>query len=260
MKRSLVYLAVLSFLFVLIPVSEARTGEIARNYDFNTSVRLSRIMDRQFVFTFTSSGCPHCQTFKDNILSDPEVKEMLDDHFVLSLVSVDSSFKLKLPEKGEVTNLELAGGLGIRGTPTTLIFYPPNPGLFDRGITKMPGSPRKPEQMVDLLQRIVTESFKEEEETDGEENEKEKIFNYRPPIKRITGEEFDFLRQSPVELPVVTEKVDLASLPEAKELVIHLPSPGAEQYAEKVLKETEVKKTYLVVEDPADQGQAGSSS
>ncbi|MFB6214754.1 MAG: thioredoxin family protein, partial [Candidatus Bipolaricaulia bacterium] len=143
MKRHIITVLVLLLLVSVFLVSGAGAENIADNYSFEKALELSRILDRQLVFSFVSATCHRCKEFKKNILSDPGVREILNNHFVLSLVSIDETFKIELPGRGEVTNTQLASGLGVKGTPTTYVFYPPDPILIQegKGITKFPGNP-----------------------------------------------------------------------------------------------------------------------
>ncbi len=245
MKKYIISVLVLLLLTTAFLASGEQTEQIADNYPFEEALKLSRILDRQLVFSFVSAECPHCQEFKAEILSDPEVRKTLNNHFVLSLVTVDETFKIELPGQGEVTNMQLASGLDVKGTPTTYVFYPPDPDLLREGgaITKFPGSPPEPESMMDFLERIVTESFKEEEK-----KAEPTYYNYRPKIKEISKKDFDILRETSIDIPVVTEKLSMTSLPEGRELILNFSGDSRREYSERITSETEVKKVYLVGE------------
>ena len=252
MRKYLIPLLVIVILAASISVSAEEKKTIASNYPFETGLKLSRILDRQFVFTFVSPGCPHCQDYKEKILSDPEVKDKLRKHFVLSLLTVvsDREYKTELPEYGDITHKELAAGLKIRGTPTTFVFYPPNPGLFEegRGITKFagadpnPGTPPSPEEMVRALEILATESFKKDEK----KPEDSSYYNYKPPVKSIKREDLNLLKEVSYEIPIITEKVELSTLPKAQELVVDLSDESSRAYAEKIISETDIKKVFIV--------------
>lgn len=224
-------------------VSGEQTGKIADNYPFETALELSRILDRQFIFSFVQDGCPNCERFKDNFLADPGIREVLNRHFVLSLVTTEETFKIDLPEHGEVTNMQLVSGLDVKVTPTTFIFYPPDPGLLKEGnaITRFSNNPPDPESLVELLERIATESFKEEEK-----EEDPTYYNYRPAVKEIGEKDFNFLKETLVEIPVLTEKVGLASIPDARELVVNFSGGSVKEYSRNIISETDVDKVYLV--------------
>jgi len=221
----------------------ARSDGLANNYGFEKSLRLARILDRQIVFSFTSSGCPHCQDFKDNILSNQTVKNILSDHFILSLISIDSSFEIELPEQGKVTNVELASSLGVEGTPTTYFFYPPDPGLSGNGIVRIPGSVPSPKDMVNMMERVLSESFKEDEARKGVS------YNYKNPVKDISKSDFEFLRENE-SLPVVSERVEPSTFSGEKEIIVNFASgEEGESYANRLLEKTSVNKVYLVSEE-----------
>lgn len=222
--------------------------EVADNYPFETALELSRILDRQFIFSFIQEGCPLCRKFKNNFLADPGLREVLDRHFVLSLVSIDGLFNIELPGKGEVTNEQLVVGLEVRRTPTTFIFYPPDPGLLkkENAITRFPILPPDPATMIDSLERVATESFKEKEKEGGEKGEGSAYYNYNPAIKEISEKDFNFLQESSVEIPVLTEKVELSSLPDGRELIVNFSGDSLKKYSQNIISETAVEKVYLV--------------
>jgi len=249
-KRYIVPVLVFALLLVsssALNVAVAQSVDLADNYSFATGLELSRVLDRQFIFSFMSSGCSHCQTFKEEILSAPDVKEIIGRHFILSLVTVDESFKIKLPEQGEATNLQLASQLGVEGTPTTFIFYPPNPELLkdDRVIGGFAGPAPNPEAMADFLEKVVKEEL---EETKGDESSQgsSDYYNYRPSVKTLTKEDFGLLKESEVSIPIVSEKVELSDLPESPEIILDIADNSVEDYAGSIVTETEVKKVFLV--------------
>ncbi len=248
MKRYINLFLIFGLLIAFSLSANVYGAEIAQNYQFDTAVRLARVLDRQFVFSFVSASCPHCQDFKEEILSAPKVKKELSQHYILSLVSVDETFELTLPERGKVTNMQLASGLGLQATPTTFVFYPPDPGLKNRGITKFQGNPPSPEAMVDFLTRIGTEAFKEEE---GQKDEEEGsgFYNYKEEIKALSPEDYSFLKSAAFDIPVIEERVSLSSIPEVPEIVLDLPEASGRDFAGKVLSNTEVKKVFIVEEE-----------
>jgi len=248
MKRYLIPILALIIITGTFSASGDQAKAIADNYQFDTALELSRILDRQFVFSFVSASCSHCQIYKDEVLSDPGVRKVLNNHFVLSFVTVDETFEINLPSYGKVTNMQLASGLGIEGTPTTYIFYPPNPELLQegRGITSFPGTPPEPQSMVDLLERIATESFKDEEGDESAESDATSYYNYRPAVKKITNEDYQLLQENSIEIPTLTSKVELSSLPEANELIVNLSGDSVEEYAEKLVSSSGVHKVFIV--------------
>ncbi len=253
MKRYVSLLLTLGFLLSLLSLTTAGSAEVAQNYQFETALKLAKILDRQFVFVFVQPGCPHCQEFKEEFLSKPEIKSLLEQHFVLSLVNTDKTFTIDLPVQGEVTNRELASGLGVRVTPTTFIFYPPDPGLLREGggITKFKSIPLSPEDMENLLIKVTTESFGEEEQSqDGEDSDEDKVtfYNYKNPIKVLEPGEFEFLRGTSFGIPVVESKVELSSLPSAPEVIIGPSADIGKDYLKDILGEAGIKKVYLVEE------------
>ncbi|MBS3786734.1 thioredoxin fold domain-containing protein [Candidatus Bipolaricaulota bacterium] len=219
-----------------------QTENIADNYSFEKALDLSRILDRQLVFSFVSASCHLCQEFEDDILSNPEVRKLLNNHFVLSLVTVDETFKVELPERGEVTNIQLASGLGVKGTPTTFIFYPPDPGLLkeENAITGF-NKPPDTEYMIDLLERVVTETFREKGNKEGPT-----YYNYNPTIKEIGKKDFNILKETSIDIPVINKKLSATSLPEDRELILNFSGDSLKDYSQNIISETDIEKVYLV--------------
>ncbi len=268
------FVSIALFLFSLAPTTVDGAESLPLNYDLTTAVKLSKILDRHLMFTFVSSGCSHCTTFKEDVVSAPSVKEILNDHFVFSLVSFDESFTVTLPEKGEISNLQLASALGVRGTPATYFFYPPDPGLAGRGILSVPGvlsceyvpyysdaadqllnlsefcssdeaAKKSYEENVGItlwaLKQIGTLSPKGE----GEDNE---FLNYQDPKKNISPEELQLLVNNTFPLPIVESVEGVKELEDPKEVI--LDSTGedksGEEVADAILADTDVRKVFIV--------------
>ncbi|MFP4630980.1 MAG: thioredoxin family protein [Candidatus Acetothermia bacterium] len=241
MRRGAV--VVLLWLVLVLVAFGVQGSNVAENYQFEVGLKLSKILDRQMVFSFTASGCPHCQDFKEEVLSDPSVKEFLGKHFVFSLISLDSTFDLELPEKGTITNMELASSLGVEYTPTTYVFYPPDPGLEGNDVVKIPGAVSGPEKMINLLERVLSEA----KEGEGEGVAGNRPYNYRNAVKEITEDDFVFLREKyQGEIPVIPERVDPSELTDVKEVLLSFYPEDLEGYTDAILSETQVEKIYVL--------------
>lgn len=242
--RKSILIAVLLSLILVYPAFGNESADIASNYQFETAIRLSRIVDRQLVFSFVQESCLACQEFKKQILSNTSVKNLLDKHFVLSLIPIDRTFELELPEIGTISNKELAGSLGVEYTPMTYVFYPPEPGLEDNGIVDIPFSKDlNTEKMVGLLNRVSTEAFKKE----GAEGVGTEHYNYKTPIKYISKKDLIFIQENMKDdLKVVRKRKKPSEFPQEAELVLNFPLDEPETYAGKVLSKTSIKKVYIV--------------
>lgn len=281
MKRSLA--TILMLLVVLFCVNlAASTATLPRNYDLSTAIQLSRLLDRQLIFTFVSLNCSYCNLFKEEIVSAPEVRKFINDHYVFSLVSFDSSSMIKLPEKGEVSNYQLASSLGVNGTPTTFIFYPPDPGLSGRGIIGLPGVldckyvPQYTDQMNEFLRlpdycdSASQEGNKEKRvgimswalkrvalRGPGDEEEGDTYYNYRRQKKDITRKDFEFLKEHSVDIPVLSGLQDARDLQGQKEAIVVTESnQDGVKVADQILSSTDLRKVYVVkpAEDSDNSG------
>lgn len=266
--------------FAVLGVDVCAEKTLPRNYDLTAAVKLSRILDRQLMFSFVTSDCPHCQTFKEDVLSNPAVKNVLHEHFVFSLISLDKLSKFTLPEKGEISNYQFASGLGVGGTPSTFFFFPSDPGLSHRGIIGLPGvleckylnyysdtakellkltefckegSEGEYEAEVGImiwaLNHIGRLSPKDVSEAADSTTEKSKstFYHFRNKIKEISVEDLHFLESKSVDIPVLSSGFDKALLENAKEVVLNFSDvSSAKDLAEGILSETSVGKVFVV--------------
>ena|GEM_PF-1821079 len=253
---------------------------LPRHYDLTTSVKLSRILDRQLMFSFVTSDCPHCQIFKEDVLSNPSVKEFINEHFVLSLISLDKPTTFTLPEKGEMSNYQLASGLGVRGTPSTFFFFPPDPGLSRREILGVSGvleckylnyySDTAKELLklieycegdsedeyesnigimmwsLDKIGKLSPEDVSKTADSTGG-NDQFAFYHFRNQIKKISTEDFHFLENQSVGIPILSDSFDKALLENANEAILNFSDVGvAKEVAEQILNETSVNKVFVV--------------
>ncbi|MFW6049484.1 MAG: thioredoxin family protein [Candidatus Bipolaricaulota bacterium] len=268
----------LILMLVLLP-GPANTGaaaaELPLHYDLSNAVRLSRILDRHLMFTFDSSGCSYCTKFKEDVVSNPHVREIINDHYVFSLVSFDKTFTITLPEEGEMSNMELASALGVTGTPATYFFYPPDPGLSGRGIVGIPGVlgceyvsyySESADELLALSEYCGDQEAKEKYEegigitvwalarigalTPEGDGDGDQYLNYLNPKKEISPDEFQFLQEQSFPIPVVGGLEEVQQLESPREVILDLPGDGStgEEVADSILAETDVKKVFIVTE------------
>lgn len=256
MTRNLSLWFLIVSLLVIFSVFSTGQELAITNYQPADAVRIAQIRDRQIIFIFVHPECHYCTLLKDKTLSDPEVIEQIEKHFVLSTINVDKTFTLNLPTFGEVTNRELASKLGMRGTPHTVFLYPPAPEL--RGITVLRGY-RKPDFMKKVLHFIGREIYDEDVEfsdyTVGKVGKE--FYNYQVNIKNITKVEMDELLEIEGDLKVVEEIVELKSLQIYDEVILNFSDKESQkEFANELISTDTVKKVFSVVEET--EGQQGN--
>lgn len=74
-------------------------------------------LDRPMIVMFTADWCPPCQQFKKKVLTQPEVKQALDDGFVAVKIDMTDT-------SSSNPNNKVAGKYGISGIPTLLAMSP----------------------------------------------------------------------------------------------------------------------------------------
>jgi len=279
----------LVILSLLVQPGFSQDGELSVNYKLSTAAQLSRITDRPMMFSFVHSGCGACQYLKNMILAADEVKEVIDQHYVFSLISIDSTYTLELPEAGKMSNLQLFNSLGASVTPTTFYFFPPDPGLSDRYIIGGPGvlncnylsdypedvkeflgmteycktGPEDQlESNVGLMKNMLTRIGRLKEDGTQPTGDDVKFYNYRVPVKKINETDFKVLRDNMTDIPVVSEPVPNGEVTEKQEIILNFPETGGmEEYADSLISDGVVEKVYIVTspedDQPENQGSEG---
>lgn len=241
------------FLVALVSITTSVTAVQVQTYGPQTASRLARIMDRQIMFTLTSEECPHCEKFENETLKDARVVNILNSHFITSLIPIDSLRILEISGLGEITNYDLAIRTGYQGTPHTVLLHPELAGL------PIPISGNvSPERLVSILTYFgKTADRRGIEYLDvargNYSGEFPGIFyNYRNPIKKINSQQAKLLTRTKVDLPLVTSLSQLEGLDESEisEVILQVTaeetpdSPGL--VAKELLAQKSVHKVYIL--------------
>lgn len=253
-KKFGLWFLTLTLLAVCSVLSMGGQLEVA-NYQPANAVQLAQVMDRQIIFIFVHPDCGYCTLYEEKTLSDSEVSDLIEKHFVLSMIDVDETFKLNMPTLGEITNKKLASALGKKGTPHTVFLYPPDPKYTV--VAKLPGY-MKTDQMVKILHFLGREIYKEDikfSDYTVDEVGKE-FYNYQTKIKEIPAEELSSLQEIGAGLEVVEETVRLKSLETYDEVILNFADKEAQkEFAHELISKGVVKKVFSVTKLPEEETQ-----
>ena len=139
-RKITVIFLILVALAILVPVvqrvTHRRTAETlpAPVSQLNQAVEQAKSQRRPIFLEFTAVWCGYCRAFEENILTDPEVKNALDD-FVYLRADLDQ-------------DTELAGKLNVTGVPAFFVLKAQNHTLLV--VNQLTGAPTK-EQFLQFL-------------------------------------------------------------------------------------------------------------
>lgn len=75
-------------------------GEVhAQTKDFDEAIRMSRATGKPVLVDFSGYGCVNCRKMEAAVWTDPEIKSMIDDKFILVELMVDDKAPLPQPVK-----------------------------------------------------------------------------------------------------------------------------------------------------------------
>lgn len=244
-KKYVLWFLILSLLMIF-PVFSIGQQALPDNYGPEEAAKLAKILDKQIIFVFIHPECGYCTLYKEKTLSSPEIIDLIEEHFVLSLINIDQEFKVNLPGIKEMTNRQLASAVGMQGTPHTAFFYPPNPDL--RAITALSGY-RQINFMKKVLNFIGREIYNEEIEFKdyGVNDVDKKFYNYQNRIKEITPQELTGLKKIGVPLKIIKEPLPLDSLKETGEVILNFADKDTQkEFAQRLISKGVVKKVFSV--------------
>lgn len=89
-------------------------GEVhAKSMDYEAGIALAKQQNKPVLIDFSGYGCVNCRKMEASVWTDPRVKSILDDEYVLITLMVDDKTKLpeiiEVDEKGRTTRLKTIG-------------------------------------------------------------------------------------------------------------------------------------------------------
>ena len=121
--------AVLLFLVLLAPSPAAAAKDVApaapglawRGWD--RGIEEARTSGRPVLVDVYTDWCGWCKRMKADVYTKPEVRDYLEDHFVLIELNAESSDPARYEGKA-YTSRSLAAKFGVSGYPTTVFLRP----------------------------------------------------------------------------------------------------------------------------------------
>jgi thioredoxin-related protein len=102
--------------------------------DFNSGLARAKAEDKPVFLYFGRYGCAWCDHVNQKTFSDPELKRLYSDNYVLVYVDAEGSKRLRLPSGERVTEAELGTRLGAFATPLFVYMSPEG-----KQLAKVPG-------------------------------------------------------------------------------------------------------------------------
>jgi thioredoxin-related protein len=128
------YLLVL--ILLILPLGPVQADPPAGyNYvDFNTGLARAKADRKPIFLYFGRYGCAWCDHVNQKTFSDPDLKQLYSENYVLVYVDAEGSKRLRLPSGERVTEAELGTRLGAFATPLFVYMSPDG-----KQLAKIPG-------------------------------------------------------------------------------------------------------------------------
>ena len=102
--------------------------------DFNTGLARAQAENKPVFLYFGRYGCAWCDHVNRKTFSDPGLKQLYSEHYVLVYVDAESGKRIRLPSGERITEAELGTRLGAFATPLFVYMSPEG-----RQLAKIPG-------------------------------------------------------------------------------------------------------------------------
>ncbi|ACL71475.1 thioredoxin-related protein [Thioalkalivibrio sulfidiphilus HL-EbGr7] len=96
------------------------TAEAPKGYNFvsyDEGLRLAAEQDRPVFLYFGRYGCGWCDKTNRESFSDPDLKALYEENYVLVYVDAESGRRMTLPSGERITELELGARMNVFATP-----------------------------------------------------------------------------------------------------------------------------------------------
>jgi len=89
-------------------------GEVhAKTLDYETGIAMAQQQNKPVLIDFSGYGCVNCRKMEASVWTDPRVKELLDNEYILITLMVDDKTRLpeiiEVEENGRITRLKTIG-------------------------------------------------------------------------------------------------------------------------------------------------------
>jgi len=122
---------------LLMLVASAAWADPPPGYDFvefNAGVARAKAENKPIFLYFGRYGCAWCDHVNRKTFSDPELKQLYSDHYVLVYVDSEGGKRLRLATGERLTEAELGTRLGAFATPLFVYLSPDG-----KVLAKVPG-------------------------------------------------------------------------------------------------------------------------
>ena len=102
--------------------------------DHDTGMRLARAESKPILLYFGRYGCAWCDHVNRKTFSDPGLKQLFSENYVLIYVDAEGGKRIRLPTGERLTEAELGARLGAFATPLFVFMTPDG-----KVIAKIPG-------------------------------------------------------------------------------------------------------------------------
>jgi thioredoxin-related protein len=119
----------LGLLFLALPAF----ADAPKDYPFlpyDEGLRLAAEQDKPVFLYFGRYGCGWCDKTNKESFSDPELRKLYTEHYVLVYVDAESGARMTLPDGERITEMELGARMNVFATPVFGFLRPDGQRIF----------------------------------------------------------------------------------------------------------------------------------
>ncbi len=97
---------------------------------YDEGLERAQAQDKRIFLYFGRYGCGWCEKTNEETFSDPGLRELYTEHYVLVYVDAESGRRLTLPNGERITEMELGARLNVVATPVFAYLEPDGTPIF----------------------------------------------------------------------------------------------------------------------------------
>ena len=97
---------------------------------YDEGLRLAVEQDKPVFLYFGRYGCGWCDKTNKESFSDPELRKLFSEHYVLVYVDAESGRRMTLPDGERITEMELGARMNVFATPVFGFLRPDGQRIF----------------------------------------------------------------------------------------------------------------------------------
>jgi thioredoxin-related protein len=169
-----IWIALSLFAALVIPAAASEIGDDGLHKepwfaitfrDIAEDIETAREQNKRLVLIFEQRGCIYCREVHENVLSDPAIREYLEEHYMIVQYNLYGDEEVVDLDGEELTEKTAARKWGLLFTPT-LMFMPEEPvsgkNAKEAAVASMPGAFKKG-TFLDLFTWINEKGYEGEE-------------------------------------------------------------------------------------------------